>query len=79
MSDLVEMNKEYKEQTGEEVYLYASTPGDNLGTRYVFVDGTVFGAASAQAYMHALLEAVRAGKSHEEARQSVELPRGRKR
>ncbi|ONK10394.1 hypothetical protein [Streptomyces sp. MP131-18] len=75
MSALVDMNNEYESLTGEEVYLYASTPGDNLGTRYVFVDGTVFGQAKAEGYMQALLDAARKGKSHSDARQAVTLPR----
>lgn len=75
MSALVEMNGEYKGITGEEVYLYATNPGDNKGTRYVFVDGKVFGREKAQTYMTDLLNAVREGKSHTEARESVTLPR----
>lgn len=75
MSDLVSMNAEYRSLTGENVYEYASTPGDNKGTRYVFTDGKVFGAAKAHGYMRALLEAARSGLSHQEARDAVKLPK----
>jgi hypothetical protein len=74
MSKLTELANEYKEITGEDVYLYTSRPGDGQ-VRCAFQAGVVHGTRRAEKYLTALLEAVRAGKDHSQAQREVPLPR----
>ncbi len=49
---LIELNRQWKEKTGEDYYLYTSRPGDGQ-TRVVFTDAVVRGYAAGLMHMQA--------------------------
>lgn len=52
--ELIELNEQYREQTGNDYYLYTSRPGDGQ-TRVVFTDATCKGYAAGLRHMQAKL------------------------
>lgn len=57
------LNVDYKNFTGEDMYLYMSEPGG--GVRYNFHAGTVIGFDRAVAFMHSAIDRAREGQDHE--------------
>ena len=50
--ELVKLNRQYRDRTGDDYYLYTSRPGDGQ-TRVVFTDGVVHGYAACLRHMQA--------------------------
>lgn len=63
-SAVIAMNEEYKKITGEEVYLYASSPRG--GTLYVFANAQIPNHGAAERHMRLMLEAAHKGMSHQD-------------
>lgn len=49
---LIALNRQYRERTGDDYYLYTSRPGDGQ-TRCVFTDAVVHGYAAGLRHMQA--------------------------
>jgi len=66
--ELIRMNAERRERTGEDYYLYTSRPGDGQ-TRVVFQDGTEHGYAAGLRHMQARIarDEVEARKAADDA------------
>lgn len=61
---LKNLNRQYAEVTGAELFQYASHPTGS-STKYVFLTGTLTSLTDAEAYMRWALQAVREGsKDH---------------
>lgn len=60
---LIALNAEYKEITGEDWYLYTSRPGDGR-VHVAFVSGVRIGEGPGLAHMVDALERVKQGHSH---------------
>jgi len=50
--ELIELNRQYREHTGSDYYLYTSRPGDGQ-TRVVFTDGVCQGYAAGLRHIQA--------------------------
>lgn len=63
-----ELNREFRALTGQEAYLYASSPGDARGTRYTFVTSArpIIGSGNALAHMQDVIEKARQGWTAQE-------------
>jgi hypothetical protein len=56
------LNAEYRQWTGEELYLYASQATEASRTRYTFVSGSITGLAGAEGYLRWALKVLKDGR-----------------